>query len=126
MSLGSTKVTSTVLFVPINQTGTYTLLTHSTLFGGNSTTEPITLAAKFTDISPKMISQNVQVTYDSKDDSVDTSETKTEFVNTMPTDSESDSSFGIGIIIGIIIGIVIGAAALFIIRKNQPKIEQGL
>ena len=30
--------TSTVLYVPINQTGTYTLLTHSTLFGGYSTT----------------------------------------------------------------------------------------
>ena len=43
--------TSTVLYVPVNQTGTYTLLTHSTLFGGNSTTEPITLSAKFTNIS---------------------------------------------------------------------------
>ena len=30
--------TSTVLYVPINQIGTYTLLIHSTLFGGNSTT----------------------------------------------------------------------------------------
>ena len=47
--------TSTVLYVPINQTGTYTLLTHSTLFGGNSTTEPITLSAKFTNISSDMI-----------------------------------------------------------------------
>ena len=27
--------TSTVLYVPINQTGTYSLLAHSTLFGGN-------------------------------------------------------------------------------------------
>jgi len=40
--------TSSILITPINQTGTYTLLVHSTLFGGNSTTEPITLAAKFT------------------------------------------------------------------------------
>jgi hypothetical protein len=40
--------TSSILVTPINQTGTYTLLVHSTLFGGNSTTEPITLAAKFT------------------------------------------------------------------------------
>ena len=47
--------TSTVIYVPINQTGTYTLLTHSTLFGGNSTTEPITLAAKFTNISAEII-----------------------------------------------------------------------
>ena len=50
--------TSTVLYVPVNQTGTYTLLTHSTLFGGNSTTEPITLAAKFTNISSELISDS--------------------------------------------------------------------
>jgi len=44
--------TSTVLFAPINQTGTYTLLVHSTLFDGTSITEPISLAAKFTTIVP--------------------------------------------------------------------------
>ena len=44
--------TSTVLFVPINQTGTYSLLAHSTLFGGNHTTEPVTIAAKFSNLSP--------------------------------------------------------------------------
>jgi len=41
-----------VLFAPINQTGTYTLLVHSTLFDGTSITEPISLAAKFTTIVP--------------------------------------------------------------------------
>ena len=50
--------TSTVLYVPINQTGTYTLLAHSTLFGGNTTTEPITLTGKFTNISSEIISEN--------------------------------------------------------------------
>ena len=44
--------TSTVLFAPINQTGTYTLLVHSTLFDGTSITEPVSLAAKFTTILP--------------------------------------------------------------------------
>ena len=44
--------TSTVLFAPINQTGTYTLLVHSTLFDGASVTEPISLAAKFSTIVP--------------------------------------------------------------------------
>ena len=39
--------TSTVLYVPINQTGTYSIMTHSTLFGGNSTTESISLVGKF-------------------------------------------------------------------------------
>ncbi|MFQ6025431.1 MAG: hypothetical protein ACE5JT_02820, partial [Nitrosopumilaceae archaeon] len=44
--------TSTVMFAPINQTGTYTLLMHSTLFGGGSLAEPITVAAKFSTILP--------------------------------------------------------------------------
>ena len=42
--------TSTVLFAPVNQTGIYTLLVHSTLFDGISITEPISLAAKFSTI----------------------------------------------------------------------------
>jgi hypothetical protein len=44
--------TSTVLYAPINQTGTYTLLVHSTLFEGKTSTEPISLAAKFSTILP--------------------------------------------------------------------------
>ena len=44
--------TSTVLYAPINQTGTHTLLVHSTLYDGKSITEPISLAAKFTTIVP--------------------------------------------------------------------------
>ena len=44
--------TSTVLYAPINQTGIHTLLVHSTLFGGESTTEPLSLAAKFSTILP--------------------------------------------------------------------------
>ena len=39
--------TSTLLSVPVNRTGTYALLAHSTLFGGNSTTEPLTVTARF-------------------------------------------------------------------------------
>ena len=44
--------TSTVLFAPVNQTGTYTLLVHSTLFDGTEIAEPVSLAAKFTTIVP--------------------------------------------------------------------------
>jgi hypothetical protein len=44
--------TSTVLYAPINQTGTYSILMHSTLFGGQSIAEPITIAAKFSTILP--------------------------------------------------------------------------
>ncbi len=43
--------TSAVLYVPINQTGTHSLLVHSTLFAGMSSTEPVSLSVKFTTIS---------------------------------------------------------------------------
>jgi len=44
--------TSTVLYAPINQTGTYSILMHATLFGGQSLTEPVTVTAKFSTILP--------------------------------------------------------------------------
>jgi hypothetical protein len=44
--------TSTVLYAPINRTGTYTLMVHSTLFDGKTITEPIGVAARFTTIIP--------------------------------------------------------------------------
>ncbi len=52
--------TSTLIFSPINQTGTYSLLIHSTLFEGKNLTEPITLVAKFSTLTadqtpPKII-----------------------------------------------------------------------
>ena len=43
--------TSTLLYAPINQTGTYALLLHSTLFGGQSTTEPFTVVGRFSSMS---------------------------------------------------------------------------
>jgi len=42
--------TSTVLYAPINQTGIYTMMVHTTLFGGQSTTEPVSVVAKFSSI----------------------------------------------------------------------------
>jgi hypothetical protein len=53
--------TSTVLYTPINQTGTYTLLVHSTLFGGQSTTEPFTVLAKFSSISGDDSAPNISL-----------------------------------------------------------------
>ena len=44
--------TSTVLYAPVNQTGTYSILMHSTLFGGQSIAEPITITTKFSTILP--------------------------------------------------------------------------
>ncbi len=44
--------TSTEVYVPINQTGVYSVLIHTTLFGGESVAESITMAAKFSTILP--------------------------------------------------------------------------
>ena len=124
--------TSTVLYVPINQTGTYTLLTHSTLFGGNSTTEPITLVAKFTNISSEIISQNNQTTLESEipsiqdldESDIEVIETKTFLednpITTTP-EPKFDSDFSMGIIMGLVAGIAIGIACLFIIRQKTVK-----
>jgi len=119
--------TSTVLYVPINQTGTYTILTHSTLFGGESTTEPITLAAKFTNISSNMISQNQQIDIESelvseiKEDTIPPQNVSNTINDTSNTQPESDSSFSTGIAIGVGIGIAIGILFIFIIRQKPPK-----
>ncbi|WP_428325340.1 S8 family serine peptidase [Nitrosopumilus sp.] len=122
--------TSTVLYVPINQTGTYTLLTHSTLFGGNSSTEPITLAAKFTNISTEMMSQNSEIMIDDKTSSDLEKTTKNETISvkketiveeiTTPSD-DSDSLLLTGIGIGIAIGIAIGIVSIIIIRQKPTK-----
>jgi len=54
--------TSTVLYAPINQTGTYSLLLHSTLFDGKNPTEPITVTAKFTTILPDNVKPTITLT----------------------------------------------------------------
>ena len=127
--------TSTVLYVPINQTGTHTLLIHSTLFGGNSTTEPITLAAKFTNISPELIStqdEQVETEFESndsllEDDSSIISKTKTLLDDSVKINNfdDSDSPFSLGIVLGIIIGATISVVFIFIIRlKHEEKLNK--
>ena len=136
--------TSTVLYVPINQTGTYTLLTHSTLFGGNSTTEPITLSAKFTNISSDEIIYS-ETDFSVKPIIVNSEKSETDFsvkpiiVNSeksetilksinhtsVISDNESDLDdeigwkFDTGLIIGITIGVAIGLSFIFIIRQKN-------
>ena len=120
--------TSTVLNVPINQTGTYSLLTHSTLFGGNSTTESITLKTKFTNLSSDIIS-NSEINFPSEsivvnlENPVNSTES-----NNLPSiiseneqlsESSDNSDFQIGLIVGIITGIAIGISLFFIIRQKN-------
>ena len=120
--------TSTVLYVPINQTGTYTLLTHSTLFGGNSTTEPITLTAKFTNISQEKIIPKNNTYIESRSVDLNMSEntpiineTKFVSVDSNISSPETDSSFGMGILIGLMTGIAIGIVFVLILRQKTNK-----
>ena len=116
-----------MLNVPINQTGTYTLLTHSTLFAGNSTTEPITLKAKFTNFSSDVIDDSKN-TLPSKSIVVDSKNSTTISESDNPTMIISDdeqlsksndySNFEIGLIMGIIVGVAIGISMFFIIRQK--------
>ncbi len=122
--------TSTVLYVPINQTGTYTLLTHSTLFGGNSTTEPITLAVKFTNISPQV--EQVETEFQSIDSISENDYNTISKTKTLSDDSvkinnfdDSDSPFSLGIVLGLIIGATISVVFIFIIRlKHEEKLNK--
>ena len=113
--------TSTVLYVPLNQTGTYTILTHSTLFAGNSTTEPITLAAKFTNISSEIIldpQNNLElepILIDNESDVISKSNNDTIVVSKI----DSVSEFDIGLVIGIAIGVAIGISLLFVFRQKK-------
>ena len=115
------------LYVPINQTGTYTLLTHSTLFGGTSTTEPITLAAKFTNISPEMNLQieqqsmetesNSNIEDNSRNQSMKQLFRSIRLCNLCLLNLTFNFDMGIGIVIGIAIGIVV----VFIVKQKPPK-----
>ncbi|MFB5603455.1 MAG: S8 family serine peptidase [Candidatus Nitrosomaritimum aestuariumsis] len=137
--------TSTVIYVPINQTGTYSILAHSTLFGGNSTTEPITLAAKFSTISadlqlelnelnqkqirPDLIPNDTQPTPQTPKETTEESsiqkkpelieKTTQESISTL--DKTTEETFPTQLTIGIGIGIAIGLAFVFITRRNSDK-----
>lgn len=125
---------STVLYVPINQTGTYTLLAHSTLFGGNSTTEPIILAVKFSNISSEI--QSIQESNKTEIILSIENVTESEFSNKAIHDSQiiiqnnsqittqdgtNDSSFNFGLSVGIGVGIAIGIVLFLILRQKPNK-----
>ena len=120
--------TSTVLNVPINQTGTYSLLTHSTLFGGNSTTESITLKTKFTNLSSEIISnseiilpsESIVVDYENSINFTESNDLPSiTSENEQLSDSTDNYDFEIGLIVGIITGIAIGISLFFIIRQKN-------
>jgi len=125
--------TSTVIYVPINQTGTYSILAHSTLFGGNSTTEPISLAAKFSTISADVQTElnelnqtNLQplLILPNKTDSK-LEETKVKVSNELIIPNQDnlpeENLFPMELVIGIGIGFAIGLLFVFIQRRNSDK-----
>jgi hypothetical protein len=109
------------------------------LFGGNSTTEPITLAAKFSTISadvqselnelnqtkiqPEIIISNFtkpgpEVIEDTVSNESATIAKQAEFKEDKISE---DVSFPMELIIGIGIGVAIGLAFVFITRRNSDK-----
>ena len=125
--------TSTVIYVPINQTGTYSILAHSTLFGGNSTTEPISLAAKFSTISADVQSElnelnqtkiQPQIILTNKTDSIPTvieEEISPDVSIPQQDEKAEDILFPIELLVGIGIGFAIGLSFVFIQRRNSDK-----
>ena len=116
---------STVLYVPVNQTGVYSILTHTTLYGGENKTEPITLSAIFSDIPTVPVVANVIPVNDTVRV---VNDTVREFVNDvihvddsaeMPPDNTL--TFGSGITIGIISGIVIGVIVGIVLVVSWRK-----
>jgi hypothetical protein len=131
--------TSTVIYIPINQTGTYSILAHTTLFGGNSTTEPITLAAKFSTISADVQSELNELNQTKIQPEIiilnktkpipeiieDIISNDSLIINKQAELKEDkipeDVSFPSELVIGIGIGIGIGLAFVFITRRNSDK-----
>jgi hypothetical protein len=122
--------TSTVIYVPINQTGTYSILAHATLFGGNSTTEPITLAAKFSTISAEVqteinelnqtkIQADLIIPNQTHRTNIPKDDFKPDNSNILKQNENSEVSFPIELIVGIGIGIAIALAFVFITRRNS-------
>jgi len=133
--------TSTVLFAPINQTGTYSVLVHSTLFNGNFTTEPITIAAKFSTIIyddkepeiivyiPEFISSSFEIKPEIKDENLDYTqyfldEKEFEFNSTNPINSKlSEGKHELKIFATDILGQNSTKIVTFTIDNTAPSLE---
>jgi hypothetical protein len=100
------------------------------LFAGNSTTEPITLVAKFTNISSEIIldSQNNleynSLIIDSKElDVISNSNNDTTIISNNDSMVTSNNylnlGFDFGLVVGIVIGVAIGISLLFIYRQKN-------
>ena len=104
-------------------------MAHSTLFGGNSTTEPITLVAKFSTISAdEQIELNELNQTQIQPEFIIPN--KTQPIPEIPKDKkieepnitpDKENLFPDQLIIGIGIGFAIGLAFVFITKRNSDK-----
>jgi hypothetical protein len=97
------------------------------LFGGNSTTEPITLAVKFSNISSQV--KQVETDVKSNDSILENYYNTISKTETSSDDFDQinnpDSSFSLGIVLGLIIGVAIAVVFIFIIRlKHEEKLNK--
>ena len=120
--------------MPINQTGTYSILAHSTLFGGHSTTEPVSIIGKFLNISAEQfptqeelvdktqinatsipkITESDQKTTNNQSEII--TETKSQVIQEKQIQESDNLILGLGIGIGI--GLAIGIGSLLLIRQK--------
>ena len=107
------------------------MLIHTTLFGGDSITEPISIAAKFTTIShdlqiPEIIEAPNFVHEENVTEQVEDEKLNDSIIDKETIEEQKISDQRFNIFIGILIGIVIGVAALIplVIRKKKILTKQ--
>ncbi len=135
--------TSTAVYAPINQTGVYSVLVHTTLFGGKSIAEPITMVAKFSTIlpseTPPKISLNIPQFINStfkiipkitgsdiqeKKYSIDSSDLQTIYDTTFPnaTQNLSEGRHDLKIIVSDSVGHLVSKDFAFVVDNTPPQI----
>ncbi|MEE8181306.1 MAG: Ig-like domain-containing protein, partial [Nitrosopumilaceae archaeon] len=126
----------------INQTGTYGMLLHSTLFGGDSLTESITITSKFTTISPddkkpeiilkipEFVNQEFIITTDIKDENLhivkhylDDEEFIYNSTDPIKSESLSEGTHEIKIMAVDVVGNNSTKVFTFIVDKSPPELE---
>lgn len=135
--------TSTEVYAPINQTGVYSVLVHTTLFGGESIAEPVTMMAKFSTILPseaspvidlqipafvndayKIIPKIIGQDIEEEKYSVDSSNPKIIDNSTFPnaTQNLTEGSHDLRIFVSDTVGHVVSKDFAFVVDNTPPAI----
>ena len=140
------NATSTVLLIPINQTGTYSVQAHSTLFGGEDVTEPVSLVARFSGSNTEQDNYKTSTPTDSKDGEIEQDrEPAAEIILEpdkiaikddegqaavpsdvkihTPTDDVRDMMFNYGLGLGVILGVAVVLLSVVVLRQGRHADE---